>query len=99
MRIKDYKCKCGCIDFMFHEAGNQVGIYCNRCGKWLRWANKDERNLMNKICGNKCTNNDSTGSADNSTLKQKICEDMIHDNRIGRRSLEAILEILDKYMS
>ena len=47
MKIKNYKCKCGRDDLFFKEKGNQVGIYCASCGKWLKWADKDERNLMN----------------------------------------------------
>jgi hypothetical protein len=46
MKIKDYKCKCGCDDFFFMNKGVQVGIYCTLCGKWYKWADKDERNLM-----------------------------------------------------
>lgn len=45
MKIKDYKCKCGHDDFFFAGKGNQKGIYCLYCGKWLKWADKDERNL------------------------------------------------------
>lgn len=45
MKIKDYKCKCGHDDFFFADKGNQKGIYCSYCGKWLKWADKDEKNL------------------------------------------------------
>lgn len=45
MTIKDYKCKCGHNDFFFADKGNQKGIYCSFCGKWLKWADKDEQNL------------------------------------------------------
>lgn len=47
MKIKDYTCKCGHSDF-FHEVqdNNRVGIYCSYCGKWFKWANKDEKNLL-----------------------------------------------------
>jgi hypothetical protein len=48
MRIKDYKCKCGHDDFFFSDNGNQTGIYCQYCGKWFKWANKDEQNLRMK---------------------------------------------------
>lgn len=48
MKIKDYKCKCGHNDFFFANEGNQKGIYCSYCGKWLKWADKDERNLREK---------------------------------------------------
>ena len=45
MKIKDFKCKCGHDDFFFSDNGKQTGIYCSYCGKWLKWANKDEKNL------------------------------------------------------
>ena len=48
MRVKDYKCKCGHDDFFFADKGNQKGIYCSYCGKWLKWADKDEQNLTLK---------------------------------------------------
>ena len=48
MTIKDYKCKCGYDDFFFADKGNQIGIYCSYCGKWLKWADKDEQNLRMK---------------------------------------------------
>ena len=48
MTIKDYKCKCGHDDFFFADKGNQIGIYCSYCGKWLKWADKDEQNLRMK---------------------------------------------------
>lgn len=48
MKIKDYKCKCGHDDFFFADKGNQTGIYCSYCGKWLKWADKDEQNLAMK---------------------------------------------------
>lgn len=48
MKIKDFKCKCGHDDFFFADKGNQKGIYCSYCGKWLKWADKDEQNLAMK---------------------------------------------------
>ena len=48
MKIKNYKCKCGHDDFFFADKGNQIGIYCSYCGKWLKWADKDEQNLRMK---------------------------------------------------
>ena len=48
MKIKGYKCKCGHDDFFFADKGNQKGIYCSYCGKWLKWADKDEQNLAMK---------------------------------------------------
>lgn len=48
MKIKDFKCKCGHNDFFFANKGNQKGIYCSYCGKWLKWADKYEQNLSMK---------------------------------------------------
>lgn len=48
MNIKDFKCKCGENDFFFADKGNKKGIYCTYCGKWYKWADKDEQNLMLK---------------------------------------------------
>ena len=48
MIIKDYKCKCGHDDFFFADKGGQKGIYCSYCGKWFKWADKDEQNLKMK---------------------------------------------------
>ena len=48
MKIKDYKCKCGHNNFFFADKGSQKGIYCSYCGKWLKWADKDEQNLAMK---------------------------------------------------
>jgi len=48
MKIKDNKCRCGHNDFFFADKGNQKGIYCSYCGKWLKWADKDEQNLKMK---------------------------------------------------
>ena len=47
MQIEGFNtCKCGSDDFFLHHEGNQFGIYCQKCGKWLKWANKNERNLF-----------------------------------------------------
>lgn len=45
MKIKEYKCGCGHDEFFFADKGNQKGIYCSYCGKWLKWADKNEQNL------------------------------------------------------
>ena len=49
MKIKEYKCcKCGKEDFEFipKPDTNVVGIYCANCGQWFKWADKNEKNLM-----------------------------------------------------
>ena len=47
MKIKDYKCpECKSDDFFFLEAGPHIGIYCKTCGRFLKWADKNEKNLI-----------------------------------------------------
>lgn len=47
MQIKDYICKCGFKEFFVQKKSEtQWGIYCAKCGKWLKWASKDEKNLI-----------------------------------------------------
>lgn len=47
MQIEGFDtCKCGNNDFFLRKEGNQYGIYCQKCGKWLKWANKYERTLF-----------------------------------------------------
>lgn len=46
MKIKNLKCEnCKSDDLKFLERGTQLGIYCAKCGRYVKWANKDERNL------------------------------------------------------
>lgn len=40
--------RCGHDDFYFADKSNRKGIYCSYCGKWLKWADKDEQNLAAK---------------------------------------------------
>lgn len=48
MKLKDYKCReCGSENFVYNEKENK--IICAYCGKYLKFANKDDRNLMNHI--------------------------------------------------
>lgn len=46
MRVKDLKCTCGSKDLTFIPKSITVtGIYCKDCGRWLKWADKNEKNL------------------------------------------------------
>lgn len=43
------ECKCGNKDnnaFFTEKKGNQMGIYCSNCGKWVKWATKDEVRML-----------------------------------------------------
>lgn len=43
------KCtKCGSTSVYSQEDGPHVGIYCCACGKWIKWANKNEKKLLER---------------------------------------------------
>lgn len=50
----DFKCKyCGSVNLELEEKGNQTGLYCCDCGKWLKWVTKEEKRVFNNK--NACT--------------------------------------------
>ena len=88
MKIKDYKCKCGHNDFFFANKGNQKGIYCSYCGKWFKWADKDEQNLSMK----------QESVLDKIRAEIDVQYDRVHLYNIScAEGLEMALEIIDKY--
>lgn len=42
----EIKCKCGSTNVFLESKGSQVGIYCAECGKWIKWATKEEARLI-----------------------------------------------------
>lgn len=47
--MKVYECpKCQSKDVFIQKSGNQVGLYCGDCGKWIKWLNKDEQRLAER---------------------------------------------------
>lgn len=53
MRMKNYKCiACGSEEFYTEEnkfVDNAIGLYCSYCGKFHKWLNKDEKNLLTHL--------------------------------------------------
>lgn len=47
--MKIYRCpKCNSSDVFTETSGNQIGLYCGDCGKWIKWINKDEVRLIKR---------------------------------------------------
>ena len=47
--MKVYECsKCQSKDVFIQKSGNQVGLFCGDCGKWIKWLNKDEQRLAER---------------------------------------------------
>lgn len=52
--MKEYQCKCGAINKVtLVPKGTAVGLYCTKCGRWLKWVNKDEQKVVEHIIGQK----------------------------------------------
>lgn len=39
---KFYCKKCNCKNLHTETIGNNIGLYCNDCGTWIKWLNKNE---------------------------------------------------------
>lgn len=47
--MKVFECpKCHSNDVFIEESGNQIGLYCGDCGKWIKWLTKDEARLVKR---------------------------------------------------
>ena len=47
--MKVFECpKCHSNDVFIEESGNQIGLYCGDCGKWIKWLTKDEVRLAER---------------------------------------------------
>jgi hypothetical protein len=92
MKIKDYKCKCGHNDFFFANKGNQTGIYCSYCGKWFKWADKDEQNLImnQELVLDKIR-------AEIEELDRYYDNDYFSSNNCPMYKCNEVLQVIDKY--
>lgn len=34
--------KCGSVALHIETKGNNIGLYCDDCGAWVKWLGKDE---------------------------------------------------------
>ena len=34
--------KCGSVSLYIEKKGNNIGLYCEDCGAWIKWLGKDE---------------------------------------------------------
>ena len=57
--------KCGSISLHIENKGNNVGLYCNDCGAWIKWLSKDEVRAFNYA--NQVKNGDNISNDDKYT--------------------------------
>lgn len=47
--MKEFKCsKCHSKDIFIEKSANNTGLYCENCGKWITWLNKDQLRLAER---------------------------------------------------
>lgn len=47
--MKKFNCsKCNSTEVFIEQNGNNIGLYCADCGKWIKWLNKDELRLAER---------------------------------------------------
>ena len=47
--MKEFVCsKCKSFDVFIGKSGNNTGLYCADCGKWITWLNKDQLRLAER---------------------------------------------------
>ena len=46
--------KCGSISLHTETKGNNVGLYCDDCGAWIKWLGKDELRAFEHAHKYKC---------------------------------------------
>lgn len=50
--MKEFECsKCHSKDVFISKSGNNTGLYCGDCGKWITWLNKDQLRLVERNRG------------------------------------------------
>lgn len=79
--IWKYTCmKCNSKDFHLEIKGNNTGLYCNNCGKWIKWLSKDEIRVFEF----------------NQKHKIEITKNKEVSNDFIKKELERFIDFLDK---
>lgn len=46
MRLSGVICKCGSEDIFASQSKQDIKLICAKCGRYIKFANKNEKNLM-----------------------------------------------------
>ena len=87
--------KCGIVKGFIEEKGNQTGLYCNKCGKWIKWLTKDEKRLFAHNYKSKMTNADRIKSMNDEELAEfieQVSTDSMETISFGTKEYEEIWE-------
>ena len=84
--------KCGSISLHTEVKGNNIGLYCDDCGAWIKWLRKDELRAFeyaNKSRGLRATAKLYDEASGNHEVIERLCRfidgideaiDSVYDN-------------------
>lgn len=49
MRLPGVICKCGSEDIFASQSKQHIKLICTKCGRYIKFANKQEKNLIEAI--------------------------------------------------
>lgn len=84
--MKIFECKCGSKDIFIKDSGNNKGLYCADCGKWMQWLGKDDLRLAERQIEQSIVN----------PIPRNIDELKEHDAKIRADERRKFAEWLDK---
>lgn len=80
----DYSCnKCGSANLYTEAKGNNIGLYCNDCGAWIKWLNKNEVRVFEHSKDNKTNEvnkNESMNDKDGVYMELFVVKDNVRHN-------------------
>ncbi len=89
----EIKCKkCGSTKVFTDTKGSQTGIYCSECGKWIKWATKDEIRLIEHN-----STSDAKLTVDAIAELQAENKRLLHENIVLRTKYDNTVDAFTKY--
>ena len=76
-RMVNIMIKSKCCDANVHieVKGTQTGVYCDECGKWQKWANKDDVRAINHAIAKRLLEEQSQPDTDIDVINRKCLQE------------------------
>lgn len=84
--MKIFECKCGSKDIFIKDSGNNKGLYCADCGKWMQWLGKDDLKLAERQIEQSIVN----------PIPRNIDELKNHDAKVRAEVIEEVYDRIDE---
>lgn len=95
----EIKCKkCGSTKVFTDTKGSQTGIYCSDCGKWIKWATKNEIRLIehNSTSDAKLTVDTIAGLQEEIATQREVICNLTSMNDELQAKVDKIKQIVNK---